>query len=148
MPILNYTTTVGVNKSVADIQKLLSRRVAALATHYDEDGNAVGLDLTIRTPHGPRSFSLPVNVEGAHAALRADPDANRPSYKTLEHAHRVAWRIAYDWLKVQVALIDAQMATMDQVMLPYLITPGGATLYDNYKAREQAALESGDTNGR
>jgi len=33
---------------------------------------------------------------------------------------------------------------MDQVMLPYLIVDGQQrTLYDNYKAREQAALESG-----
>lgn len=142
MAILNYTTTVSVDKTISDIEKVLRGRVATLATHYGEDGVATGLQMTIRTPHGPRTFLLPIDAVGVLAALRADRTVSRPSYLTFAHAQRVAWRIAKDWLEAQCALIDARMAAMDQVMLPYLLTDGEHTLYDNYKAREQSALEA------
>lgn len=141
MAILDYTTTVSVDKTIADIGKILRGRVATLATHYGEDGTATGLQMTVRSPHGPRTFLLPVDAVAVLAALKADPEVTRPSYLTQAHAQRVAWRIAKDWLAAQCALVDARMASMDQVMLPYLLTDGEHTLYDNYKAREQSALE-------
>lgn len=44
------------------------------------------------------------------------------------------------WLEAQVTLVQAQMATLDQVMLPYLLTAEGRTLYEVFKARELGEL--------
>lgn len=139
--VLNYTTSIGVDRTVGEVSKILSRRgVASISTRYDENGTAVGLGFAMRTPHGDRHFALPVNVDGVHALLLDNPRG--PSYRTRAHAERVAWRIARDWLVAQLALIDANMATLDQVMLPYLVTDNaGGTLYERYREREQAALE-------
>lgn len=64
-------------------------------------------------------------------------------YLTLEQANRVAWRIAHDWLRAQLAIIDAGMVTLPEVMFPYLI--GGwdyhagapITMYQRYATTQK-----------
>lgn len=146
MGMLNYTTTKSVDVTVGEITKLLAKNgVASVSTRYSEVGEANGLAFALRSPHGMRDFHLPVNVAGVHSILKGDPKAKAkgPRYLTREHAERVAWRVVKDWIEAQLALIDAAMASLDEVMLPYLIVnPDGTTLYQNYAAREAAALES------
>jgi hypothetical protein len=55
----------------------------------------------------------------------------------------VAWRVVKDWLEANLALVAAQMATIDEVMLPYLHVDGDRTLWQAYREREQAALTAG-----
>jgi hypothetical protein len=144
MPTLNYTTTKTVDGTIGEITKMLaSRGVASISTTFSENGTADGLGFSLRTPHGPRQFALHVNVDGVHALLSSDPKVRKrgPQYVLRPHAERVAWRVVRDWLEAQLALIDADMATLDQVMLPYLVTDAsGLTLYERYVEREQAAL--------
>lgn len=140
---LNYTTTVAVERTLGEVQRILSRHgCASISTLYD-DSCATGLAFTLRTPHGDRAFTMPVNVAGVHQLLNA-PDVKAKAkragknYSSADHAERVAWRIVKDWLEAQLALIDANMATLDQVMLPYLRVDGDLTLYEAYRAREDA----------
>lgn len=53
-----------------------------------------------------------------------------PRLRTMEQASRVAWRIIKDWLAAQLALIKAEMVTLEQVFLPYAQNADGATLFD------------------
>ena len=49
-------------------------------------------------------------------------------------------------LEANLALVDAEMATIDEIFLPYLhIQVGGEekTLFEHYKAQERAALLPG-----
>ena len=48
---------------------------------------------------------------------------------------RVAWRIVHDWLRVQVALAQIGLVTMEQVMLPYAVTGDGRTLFEVVQER-------------
>jgi hypothetical protein len=142
--LLNYTTTVAAARSISEMQTMLARHgAAAVATRY-ADGEPSGLSFTLETPLGQRAFTLPVNVNGVLSVLRADPKVRRAGsrYLTPEHAARVAWRVAKDWLEAQLAIIDANMATLDQVMLPYLHVEGERTLYEAYVEREMLALEA------
>ncbi len=59
--------------------------------------------------------------------------------KTKEQAARVAWRIIKDWVEAQIAIIDAGMATVTQVFLPYAQTPEG-TVYECFEKRGMPAL--------
>lgn len=151
--MLNYTTTIAVDKTVAEVSRLLAKAGAAsVSTHYDEKGQAAGLGFSLRTPHGVREFSLPVAISGVHGVLKREEALGKfkatrraaGTFSSPEHAERVAWRVAKDWLEAQLALIEAQMATLDQVMLPYVVARAdGATLYQVYREREQAAIEGG-----
>lgn len=154
MPTLNYTTKVPVSRTVGEVQAMLAAHGAnAVAVRYD-DGSPVGVSFVLPTPHGERAFTLPVDVpavlrllaeQARTGALRSA--APRGGWATPEHAARVAWRVVKDWLEAQLAVIDAQMATLDQVMLPYLHVDGEVTLYQRYLEREQAALTAGSSGG-
>lgn len=141
MPIANYTTEKSVDSTVGDVTKALARRgVTRISTVYDDDGQAAGINFLMKTPYGLREFELPVRTEGVLAALRRDGVA--PRYLTRPHAARVAWRIAADWLKAQSALIDAGLAELDEVMLPYMVADGGVPLYTIMRGRWMKELAS------
>lgn len=141
MPIKDYSTTINVEKTSGEIHGILARRgVQRISTIYDDDGRAAGLAFTMKTDYGLRDFELPVKAAGVLAAFERDPKVPRAS-RNPEQAARTAWRIAKDWLEAQAALIDASLATLDEVMLPYMVGDRGQTFYALYRAN-QKALES------
>jgi bifunctional pyridoxal-dependent enzyme with beta-cystathionase and maltose regulon repressor activities len=121
-----------------------------------EHGEVTGVSFVLSTPAGDVGYSLPVEVHSVLKVLAEQDRAklldtrNRPAggYGSGQHAARVAWRIAKDWLEAQLALIEARLATLDQVMLPYLVTDTGETLYarwlDQHADRLTAIGPSGD----
>jgi hypothetical protein len=150
---LNYTTTIPVHQTVVECQTMLAAGGASSVSVHFEDGQPSGLSFTLKTPHGARSFTLPVNFDGVQrmlaeanrkGQLRSDGHKNA-RLEGREHAARVAWRVIKDWLEANLALIAAQMATIDEVMLPYLIVgEDDRTLWQAYREREQAAIEMGE----
>lgn len=144
MPILNYTTEIAVGKTMGEIQTALARRgVQRISTLFDEDGVPAGLAFTMKTDYGVREFELPVRTDGVLAAMKRDTKVPKAK-QTAEQAARVAWRIAYDWLKAQAALIDAGLASLDEVMMPYLLVAPDRTAYVDMRQR-LLAIESGGT---
>ena len=128
MPILNYTTKVSVDKTIADLQKILSKaKASAILTEY-ENGLPSGLSFCVEVNGSDIHFSLPVKVSGVTAALKRDRQ-----YRDDAHARRVAWRIVKDWCDSQMALIDAGQAELAQVFLPYAQAANGTTLYSALK---------------
>jgi hypothetical protein len=112
-----------------------------IMTEYDDDGRAVGVAFTVETARGERSFLLPVNSAPVLDVLKRQKVSG--TYLTPEHAERVAWRIIKDWLEAQLAIIATEMVTLDQVMLPYMATGGGTTMWDLYRD-SQLALPGGE----
>ena len=142
--MLNYTTTIAAAKTIGEMQNLLGRAGAsAVAVRY-HDKEPAGLSFTLTTAIGERAYTMPVNVEGVAKVLRHDPKTrNRSAYTSPEQATRVAWRVVKDWLEAQLAIIDANMASLDQVMLPYLHVDGDKTLYEAFRDKELLAIEAG-----
>lgn len=138
MPILNYTTTISVTKTMGEVQASLSRRgVTRISTIYDDNGTPAGISFTMKTDYGFRDFDLPVRTDGVLAAMKGDPKVTK-SACTPEQAARVAWRISKDWLEAQAALIDAQLATLDEVMMPYMVSDTGQTVFELYRSNQKA----------
>lgn len=133
MPIMNYTTEIAVEKTMGEVIGALTRRgVTRISTMFGEDGRPIGIAFTMKTDYGYREFELPVRVDGVLAAMMKDPKVPR-ARRTPEQAARTAWRIAKDWLEAQAALIDAELASLDEVMLPYMVTDLGTTVYDAFR---------------
>lgn len=149
---LNYSTTIPAAQTVGECQSILAAAGAAsVAVHY-ENGQPSGLSFTLKTPHGTRAFTLPVDLEAMRRVLaKAENDGmfaaskkKAGAFSNREHAARVAWRVAKDWLEACLALIAAQMTTIDTVMLPFLHVDGNKTLWEAYREREQAAIGMGE----
>jgi hypothetical protein len=141
-PILNYTTSVPTSRTLGEVQKLLVRAGArAIMAEYDGDGSVKGMSFVVEAPHGKQGYTLPVRTEQVLAVLARQ--RVQPRYRSVEHAERVAWRIIKDWLEAQLALLQTEMVTLDQVMLPYMRTTDGRTVYELY-LDDRLALGSGE----
>ena len=62
---------------------------------------------------------------------------------TLAQARRTSWRVVRMWLEAQLALIEAGLVDLPQVMLPFMIDDEGRTVYQRFLEREQLALTAG-----
>jgi hypothetical protein len=149
---LNYTTAIPAAQTVGECQSILGAAGAASVAVHFEDGKPAGLSFSLRTPHGQRNFTLPVDVKAMRAVLvQAERGGEFASLKkssgrftSEQHAENVAWRVVKDWLEANLALIAAQMATLTEVMLPYLHVDESRTLWQAYQDNERKALEVGN----
>ena len=138
MAILNYTTKISVDKTAAEIQAKLGKANAQAVMCEYENGIVSHIAFRINTPHGVMTFRLPANTDGV---LRAMTKARLPKSKcNKEQAARVAWRIVKDWVEAQLAIIEAEMATMAEVFLPYAQGIDGKTVYENLLEKGLPAL--------
>lgn len=135
MAIMNYTTTVKPERTVAVIQDMLRKAGAkAVLCEYLDDGRLDYIAFRIDSVHGPIFFKLPARVDGVLRAMKNDKSIPR-SKKTAEQAERVAWRIVKDWVECQLALVESEQADLEQVFLQYAQSSDGRTLYEHFVDR-------------
>ena len=133
MPIANYTTTISADKTVGEIQGMLSRAGACAVLFEFESSVVTAVSFKIQHNDEMISFRLPSNSEKMYVYL---PNSDLPRrYRSREQAGRVAWRIIKDWLRAQLAIIETEQAEMVEVFLPYAQDPAtGQTLYEQLAA--------------
>lgn len=140
MAIKNYTTTINANKTIGEIQELLSKHGAtAIMTEYS-NGNVTGLSFKIMTPRGEFGIRLPSNTDRVLQVLKNQRKNNNQVKDTFDQANRVAWRIIKDWIDAQMALIETEMVTVDEVFFPYILNDRGQTLYETFKENNTLML--------
>lgn len=150
MALLNYTTTVGVEKTLEEIRKILvSYGARSILIDYDERGNPIALAFRVVTAHGEEGYRLPANIDGVLRTLTRQHERGmvQPRFVTRVQAARVGWRIIKDWTEAQVAIIASGMVSFDEVMLPWMIAPSGQTVHEVYAAR-RLGLPPGDSGRR
>lgn len=74
------------------------------------------------------AFSLPANYSGVLKSMKSDSKVPKRLLNE-DQALKVSWRIVKNWVEAQMALVDAQLADVAEVFLPYAITKNGNTLY-------------------
>lgn len=135
MPIANYSTDVPVSRTLGHVMGMLaSAGASSITQHVGDDGQIVGIEFGIKTESGWQGYRMPVRIDGVLATLKSD--RLPPRQQTREHAARVAWRIAHDWLRAQVALIEADMASLPEVMFPYAMLGDGQTAFQTFQQRQ------------
>lgn len=142
MPILNYTTSVPVDKSVSEIQRALAKAGAESVSVDYANGQVSAIKFVIRLGSVPILFRMPCSVDGVMTALKKARVQRRQM--TAEHAARVAWRIVKDWTLVQLALVEAHQAQLTEVFLPYVVNDNGQTLFQHFQANAQKMLAAGE----
>lgn len=128
MPILNYTTKIEATKTVGEIQSLLAKHGAQkIMLMFDEHGEPESMIFEIPTAFGLRAVKLPAKWKAVLDVLKEQKikcdDAQ---------AKRVAWRIVKNWVEAQMAILETEMVSVDEVFLPYMIDNAGHTLYEGY----------------
>src|SRR5258707_4166012 len=122
----NYTTVIAAKRTAQECVSLLAEAGADHVAVSYENRQPTGLGFSLDTPHGSRSFLLPVNIDGGHKMLRAADFASlHPSQARLlalrsrEHAADVAWRVDRYSLRSSPTLNGAGHGTIDADDPPY-----------------------------
>jgi len=139
MAILNYTTSIDCEKTISEIQKCLVKHGAnKIVTDY-KDGLPSAVTFCLVINESLVGYILPANYSGVLKAMKKDNKV--PNSKcTEEQAQRVAWRIVKDWVEAQMAIVEAQLADVAEVFLPYAVTKTGETMYHYIQKTPQLLL--------
>lgn len=147
MPLLNYTTKIGAERTVSEIERILVKHGATVfLKEYDTDKALSNISFKVPMPQGDLSFRLPIDV-GATLRVLVKQGVPR-SYATEQQAARVAWRIVKDWIAAQMAILETEMVRMEQIFLPYLVVDrGNKTLYEKMVESKFLLREGEDDQG-
>lgn len=141
MPILNYTTSIAVEKTVGQIQGMLAEAGAtAIMIEYDTERILSSVSFRIDYNGALVSFRLPAQLDPVYVILQNDYKVPR-KLKTREQSARVAWRIIKDWVEAQLAIVEAEQVEMVEVFLPFAQNPQtGETIFKQLASNNFALL--------
>jgi hypothetical protein len=152
MALLNYTTKIDADKTASEITKCLAAHGAsAIMTDYD-DGVLSAISFAITIGERKVGFRLPCDWRPVLAIITKGKK-NPHSWNKERAAHwegqwrdqavRTAWRIVKDWVEAQMALVETQMVTTQEVFLPYAVMRDGRTLSEHVEEKPQLLLGEG-----
>lgn len=137
--IKNYTTDVSEVKTVGEIHGLLAGKgVRSIQVIYDDKARPMGISFVVIIENLPIPFKMPCNFDGVKKAMAAGYTNRQARYRwearSDEQVRRVTWRIVKDWIAAQMALIEAEQASLIQVFLPYCVMNQneGLTVFDKF----------------
>ena len=133
MALLNYSTAVAAEKTAGEIVSLLAKQGASqVMMDYDGKGGLTSISWRINTPSGVLPFRLPIDVEATKRVLRRQWERGqleRVWHERKGQPERVAWRVVKAWVQAQLALLETEMVTLDQLFLPYMLVAPDESLY-------------------
>jgi len=124
--IKNFSTEIPVTRTIAEIEKMLTKYGA---THIMKEYNGdipVMLIFAITTEHGRMGIRLPIRPERVLAVFKKQVSARLLPNKywdgewAIAQSHRVAWRVVKDWLDAQLAILSIEMVKLEEIFLPYV----------------------------
>lgn len=139
MAILNYTTKISHHKTLGEISEcLVSHGATKVVTDYD-NGIPIKVTFGIDINGNLVGYELPANYRGVLKAMERNKKIPR-NMVNEEQAIRVSWRIVKDWIEAQMAIVEADVADLAQVFLPYAVTKNGTTLYQEIQNNPKLLL--------
>lgn len=141
MKLKNYTSTVHPQNSIDRIEKMLVEFGAkTIQKDYDAGKTvAVRFDLDLGKKQVV-TFRLPSRVDRVYELLKKDkPGGNRD--RVMDQAERTAWKIAADWVDVQLSMIRLGQAKPAEVFMSYL-WDGKQTLFQALEANNFSGLKA------
>lgn len=126
MNLKNYTSSVPVERSIMMIEKLLMDAGALNISKSmnPETKEVEGMIFLINENQKPILFKLPSKVEQCYKIMMKEVSA-RSAYKKevvankRAQAQRTAWKLLYDWVSIQVSMIQIEQVELMEVFLPY-----------------------------
>jgi len=146
LKIKNYTSQVSVERTVSMIEAELVKVGASNIEKTYLNGSPDGVIFSITFDRIELSYKLPAKIDAAKEILK-----QIPTYKTKKkdwidaQSKRTAWKIIYDWVLAQVAMIMLHQADPIQIFLPYTYNrKTEKTFYEQIKGNQFKLLTGGE----
>lgn len=143
------TTEIPPERTLQEVQGLLVKYGArAILTEYDHTGNVKALSFKVMVNNQEMPFRVPCRWESIAEYLRRRAKVNdyswngnydsdkkrRAGYE--DKARRVAWRQVLRWIQAQLAFVDSEMVSVQEVFFQYAqIDQHGNTLFEHYQKK-------------
>src|SRR6056297_1618777 len=154
MPLKNYTTTISVEKTILQIEKALAKYGAShIYKMYNADALPEAIAFKYVVNGQQIAFKLPMEESKIKDIFKkAVYKKELPSryLDNKEQARRTGWRIIKDWVDSQLALLEINLVTLDEIFLPYMYNErANKTMYQIMQERDfnMPKLEYGENNG-
>lgn len=143
MALLNYSTKIEPEQTIGEIQKMLSKHgVTVMMTEYDGP-HVAAVSFRLNIDGKPVGFKLPCNWRAVVEIFKKVKISMKHSGGKEVQAIRTAWRIIFEWVRAQLALVEVNMVTVPQVFLPYAIMRDGRTLAEHVETNPNFLLGDG-----
>jgi hypothetical protein len=119
--------------------KLLAQANATAILSELVEGKTSAISFRVQTEFGVLTFRLPARIAEVHQILLKSK-AIPPRLRTREQAERVGWRIVLAWLEAQLAMIQAGLVGLEEVLLPFARDSTGETLYERMREAKFSGL--------
>lgn len=129
--IKNYTSSIPVERTISYIEsELVKIGVTHIEKNY-KNSVPVGIIFSIELPTRV-SFKIPADADAAYDVIKDIPEYRSKKDDWLHaQAKRTAWKIVFNWVEVQVAMVQLKQADAMQIFLPYVYDKkSGKTFYD------------------
>lgn len=141
MAIKNYTTSITVEKTMMEIEKILANHGAThIFKMYDNEGRPVALAFKAQVGDQHIAFKLPMEEQNILIVFKQQIKTGKMPkryWEDIEQARRTGWRIIKDWIDAQMALVEIHVAKFEEIFLPYMYDEKkDKTLYQLFKERD------------
>ncbi len=155
MTLFMETTEIPAEKTAAEIEAVLIKNNAQAILKDYEGGELAAVSFKFRVNGNDVPFRLPCRWPAIAEILRRRAKISDFSWKytgeydvrrrrTIEaKAKKVAWRQILRWVQAQLALVETNMVTVQEVFTPYMqIGAQGETVYQMIEARHPLMIEN------
>lgn len=140
--IKNYTSEK-ISYTFEKIQRVLLAHNAKSINYMYNEGKTIGLIFVVEISGQDYGFRLPARIENVENIFLKEKrkkersEWNRSSIKLTQsekdQAYRTAWANIRDWVDAQMAMIDTEMASLEELFLPFLVGRNNQSLFERYK---------------
>lgn len=124
----NYTTEISIEKTISEIETILAKHGAShIFKMYDDKGVPIAVAFKSTIKGKEFSFKLPMKEDKIMIIFQNAVRKGELPKKymndqefALAQARRTGWRIIKDWVDSQMALLEINLATLEEIFLPYM----------------------------
>jgi len=123
MALKNYTTSISPEKTIGEIEIILSKHGASHIFKMYDNGipKAVAFKMIINGQD--ISFKLPMEEDKILQVFKNavhNKGLSKRYWEDREQARRTGWRIIKDWVDSQMALLEINVVKFEEIFLPYM----------------------------
>ncbi|TDP92398.1 hypothetical protein EDF62_1605 [Leucobacter luti] len=137
-------TTVSADRSLTEIRNIV-KRYGAKDFAYLERDTLAAISFVTSNRHVRFAITLP-NPDDRDFTHTLTGQRRSVSTQATEHekAVRQRWRALGLVIKAKLEAVESQIATLEQEFFPYLVLPGGRTVFEQVGDQVMLSIDSGE----
>lgn len=138
------TTKIPAETTVGQIQRLLGKHGAKKIMMEYDNKEISGVVFSLMINKREYAYRLPCRWKPIYNIFQGRRISNLQDADDRDRAKakRVGWRQILRWVEAQMALVQTEMVSTQEIFLPYMLHSSGRTLYEELENQQFKMLEN------